>query len=422
MRKHKEIVIASLVVGLSSLLYIDFYVKNFKFSFAGVMFPLLLFMYNEFNPILFGVLSGSSLVLFRGIFYGIIQGPFVETILYSMPENIFYIVYGLLFYSIKRKFQPITHNKMFIIAALSDTFSNIIEVYIRIGRNLFTTDYGMIKILLLVGLLRAGLVWLMITGYKYYKLLLIKEEHDKRYRNLLRLTSQLKTEVYWMEKNMAHIEKVMSNAYELFSNISENINRENWSDVALEIAKDVHEIKKEYGLVVMGIEEIMENRLDNTGMYFSELMIILKETLERDIKKQNKNISIEYKTGKNFYTEKHYYLMSILRNIVMNAIDSIENEGNIVLTHTIENNNHQFTIIDNGCGIDDEDLPHIFSPGYSTKIDYNTGQINRGLGLTLIEKLLQVQLKGSIHVKSKVGQGSTFTISIPVRELEGINE
>ncbi|MCF6464472.1 ATP-binding protein [Clostridium sp. Cult2] len=422
MRKHKEIVIASLVVGLSSLLYIDFYVKNFKFSFAGVMFPLLLFMYNEFNPILFGVLSGSSLVLFRGIFYGIIQGPFVETILYSMPENIFYIVYGLLFYGIKRKFQPITHNKMFIIAALSDTFSNIIEVYIRIGRNLFTTDYGMIKILLLVGLLRAGLVWLMITGYKYYKLLLIKEEHDKRYRNLLRLTSQLKTEVYWMEKNMAHIEKVMSNAYELFSNINENINRENWSDVALEIAKDVHEIKKEYGLVVMGIEEIMENRLDNTGMYFSELMIILKETLERDIKKQNKNISIEYKTGKNFYTEKHYYLMSILRNIVMNAIDSIENEGNIVLTHTIENNNHQFTIIDNGCGIDDEDLPHIFSPGYSTKIDYNTGQINRGLGLTLIEKLLQVQLKGSIHVKSKVGQGSTFTISIPVRELEGINE
>ncbi len=70
---------------------------------------------------------------------------------------------------------------------------------------------------------------------------------------------------------MAHIEKVMSNAYELFSNIKEDKNREQWSGTALEIAKDVHEIKKEYGLVVMGIEEIMANRLDNTSMYFQNL-------------------------------------------------------------------------------------------------------------------------------------------------------
>ncbi|HSH34741.1 ATP-binding protein, partial [Schnuerera sp.] len=266
------------------------------------------------------------------------------------------------------------------------------------------------------------LVWLMIMGYKYYKLFLIKEEHDKRYKNLLRLTSQLKTEVYWMEKNMTHIEKVMSNAYELFSNINENKNRGQWEAVALEIAKDVHEIKKEYGMVVMGIEDIMANRLDNTGMYFSDLMVILKETLERDIKKQGKNISMEYLLGKNFYTEKHYYLMSILRNIGMNAIDSIENKGNITISHITENNKHKFIVEDDGCGISDEDLPHIFSPGYSTKIDYNTGQINRGLGLTLIEKLLEIHLKGNIQIESEVTRGSTFIISIPVKELEGINE
>lgn len=422
MEKYKKIIISSLVVGLSSLLYIDFYIKNFKFSFAGVMFPLLLFMYDEFNPIIFGILSGFSLVLFRMGFYGILQGTIGETFIYSMPENIFYIIYGLLYFNFRKRFQPITHNKMFIIAALSDTLSNIIEIYIRIGKDLFIKDYEIIKVLFFVGLLRAGLVWLLIMGYKYYRLFLIKEEHDKRYKNLLRLTSQLKTEVYWMEKNMAYIEKVMSNAYELFSNIREDKNKECWSDMALEIAKDVHEIKKEYGLVVMGIEEIMADRLDNTGMYFSDLMIILKETLERDIKKQEKNIVIRYEVGRNFYTEKHYYLMSILRNIVMNAIDSIEDSGNILVSHTVENNNHQFTIMDNGCGISDEDLPHIFSPGYSTKIDYNTGQINRGLGLTLIEKVLQVYLKGSIQVESEVGKGSTFIITIPVKELEGINE
>lgn len=421
MRKHKAIVISSIIVGVSSLLYIDFHIENFKFSFAGVMFPLLLFMYDEFNPIIFGILSGLSLVFFRTIFYGVFEGAFVENILYAFPEYIFYITYGILFFYIKKKLKIISHNKMFIIAALSDVLANIIEVYIRIRSSLFISEYEMVKAFFLVALLRASLVWLIIMGYKHYKLFLIKEEHNKRYKNLLSLISQFKTEVYWMKKNMNHIEEVMSNAYELYSNINENKDRKYWGDMALEIAKDVHEIKKQYGLVVIGMEDIIGKRLNNTGMYYLDLMLILIETLEREIKKQGKDISIKYSLDKNFHTEKHYYLMSILRNIVVNAIDSIEGKGSVTISHIIEEDKHQFIVKDNGCGISEEDLVHIFSPGYSTKIDYSTGEINRGLGLTLIENLLTIQLKGNMLVESKVGKGSTFIISIPINELEGTN-
>src|SRR5699024_10875478 len=114
----------------------------------------------------------------------------------------------------------------------------------------------------------------------------------------------------------------------------------------------------------------------------------------------------KYSLEKNFYTERHYYLMSILRNIGINAIDSIENNGNITISHTMEKDRHKFIVEDCGCGISDEDLPYIFSPGYSTKIDYATGEISRGLGLTLIEKLIKDDLKGDIFIKSKVGMGS----------------
>ncbi|GMG97452.1 ATP-binding protein [Tepidimicrobium xylanilyticum] len=420
--KKRRIILSAFIVGLSSLLYMDFYVENFKFSFAAVIFPLILYMYEEYNPIKFGILSGFSLVLFRSIFYNIFYGQFIETFIYSIPENIFYIVYGLSFYLFKKSSYLITHNKMFIIAALSDTLSNIVEIYIRVGKNIFTFDFQIIRILFLVGIIRAGLLWLMILGYKYYKLILVKEEHDRRYKNLIKLTSRLKTEIYWMEKNMIHIEKVMANAYELFSNIREDRNREDWSNVALEIAKDIHEIKKEYELVVMGIEDIMESRLDNTGMYYSELLDILKESLERDIIKQNKEIKIRYEMERDFYTEKHYYLMSILRNIITNAIDAIEDKGNINVCHLVKNSHHQFIVKDDGCGISGEDLPHIFLPGYSTKIDYSTGQVNRGLGLTIIENLLKVHFKGQIQVESEIGKGSTFKIFIPEKELEGIRE
>ncbi|QQY79570.1 histidine kinase/DNA gyrase B/HSP90-like ATPase [Keratinibaculum paraultunense] len=75
-------------------------------------------------------------------------------------------------------------------------------------------------------------------------------------------------------------------------------------------------------------------------------------------------------------------------------------------------------VIDDGSGIEDEDLPHIFSPGYSTKIDYETGQIYRGLGLTLIKDIVEIYLNGKIKVKSKFGKGTIFIIYIPAKELE----
>ncbi len=420
MKKSKRFIIASLIVGLSSLIYMDFYVKNFKFSFGGIVFPVILYVYDDFNPLFFGIISGFSLLLFRGVFSSLFQGVLAETLYLNAPEVVFYLIYGSMFNILKKKTNSLGENSMFIFFLISDFISNIVEIYIRIGNEILKSNGKLVKTLILVAFIRAGLVWIIILGYRYYKLLLVREEHDRRYKELLLLMSKLKTEVYWMEKNMDHIERVMENAYELFNSISNNseIQRERWAQSALEIAKDVHEIKKEYSSVVTGIEEIVTDGLDVTGMYFSELVNILKETINREIKNQGKDILVEYYIGGDFYTKKHYYLMSVLRNLMTNAIDSIEKKGKISLIHKMENDEHIFVVIDDGSGIEDEDLPHIFSPGYSTKIDYETGQIYRGLGLTLIKNIVEVYLNGKIKVKSKFGKGTIFTIYIPAKELE----
>lgn len=420
-RKYRKLFILSLIVGLSSLLYIDFYINNFKFTFAGVMLPLILYIYDESNPIVLGFTSGLSILLFRGFFYGISNGMWVQQFYYLMPEIMFYILYGFLFYILKETIEAITYRNIFAISFIIDIVSNILETSIRLQQNLFDIDFNITKTLLLIGLIRAGLVWLIVIGYEYYKLFLVKEEHEKRYRNLLQLTSQLKTETYWMEKNMDYIENVMSKAYKLFTNINEGENREKWGKEALAIATGIHEIKKEYKLVAVGLEEIMSTRLDNTGMYFHELISILKESLQREAKGKNKDIDIEYNVKEDFYTGSHYYLMSILRNVIMNAIDSIEGRGSIVVSHSISKDKHKFTIEDNGRGIGEDKLAKMFSPGYSTKIDYTTGEINRGLGLALVKSIVDVQLKGRVKVDSKLGVGTTFSIWIPIKELEGVD-
>ena len=202
--------------------------------------------------------------------------------------------------------------------------------------------------------------------------------------------------------------------------ISNDEDRKSWGNRALEISRDVHDIKKEYVLVARGIEEILDNRTDESGMYFHELLLILKETMDSEIRREGKDIVLEFHLGKDFFFKKHYHLMSVFRNMMMNSVESIDDKGKIMLSHEMDDKNHIFRLEDNGCGVSQEELAHIFSPGYSTKIDYTTGEINRGLGLSLVKNIIEVHLKGDLKVYSEAKKGTTFEISIPIVELEGI--
>lgn len=418
MYKRKNLVSIMILVGLASSLYVNFRISNFRFSFAGVLFPVLIYVYRDINSIFLGIYSGVGLYFFRLLAFILSGGGVEEGLVLFFPEASFYILYGIFFFVIKYFLGSISMNQMFFIFLANDFLCNSFEVFIRVGRNIFADNLNILKSLLVVTFIRSGLAILIIIGFKYYRMFLIKEEHEKRYKKLLWLTSRLKTEVYWMEKNMENIEKVMSNCYELFIKILNDEEKESWGNRSLEISKDVHEIKKEYGLVVRGIEEIIVNKSDDSGMYFHELLLILKESMEGEIRYRKKNIEMDFQFNGDFYTEKHYYLMSVFRNIIMNSIDAIEDKGNIIFTHEIDNNVHIFKIKDTGCGISENELSNIFSPGYSTKIDYSTGEVNRGLGLSLVKDIVEIHLSGNIYVTSTKGRGTIFKLSIPKSELE----
>jgi len=76
-----------------------------------------------------------------------------------------------------------------------------------------------------------------------------------------------------------------------------------------------------------------------------------------------------------------------------------------------------FSICDDGPGIPKENIPNIFTPGFSTKINFSTGEINRGLGLNLVKDMIENQFHGKITVESVPGQ-TTFLIRIPKIQLE----
>jgi two-component system NtrC family sensor kinase len=95
--------------------------------------------------------------------------------------------------------------------------------------------------------------------------------------------------------------------------------------------------------------------------------------------------------------------------MVINAIDAMPQGGNLwITTRQTSSSTVEFIIRDDGIGISEEHLAHIFEPFYTTKESGGSG-----LGLAISQNIVE-RHGGSIAAESKVGQGTTFKILLPV--------
>jgi two-component system NtrC family sensor kinase len=101
----------------------------------------------------------------------------------------------------------------------------------------------------------------------------------------------------------------------------------------------------------------------------------------------------------------------VFLNLITNAAQAIENQGEIVITTELRDPDHvSIAIADNGCGIPEENLARIRDPFFTTK-EVGAGT---GLGLSIVDEIIRSH-GGDLLIESEVGVGSTFTVVLPVR-------
>ena len=113
-------------------------------------------------------------------------------------------------------------------------------------------------------------------------------------------------------------------------------------------------------------------------------------------------------------------IYEIAKNIIHNAL-KYTNKGFVLCDVFVEKNTLYFNVYDSGVGISQENIANIFE----SFVQIGKEQSGAGLGLSITKKLLKV-LNGTIEVESKVGQGSTFKIQIPIetsqKEFENFSD
>ena len=102
-------------------------------------------------------------------------------------------------------------------------------------------------------------------------------------------------------------------------------------------------------------------------------------------------------------------LNQVWLHLLLNAVEASDGRGTIAIVTRLMDDNVAVTVSDTGCGIPEEHLAHIFDPFFTTK---PVGD-GTGMGLHLAYQVVH-QLGGRITVTSTQGQGSVFTVLLPV--------
>ena len=229
-----------------------------------------------------------------------------------------------------------------------------------------------------------------------------------------------------------------------------------------------HDIRTPMNAII-GYTQLLENNLDNKKQaldYISKLKssstILLSlinyilemtqiESGKLDLKKEIgdlddlvKNINVvveplikEKKLHYSYHWEiKHHHIIcdktklrEIVLNILSNAIKYTPEGGNVELLIqeiSFENNKvkYHFIIIDNGIGMKEDFLPHIFEEFAREKTSTESKVPGVGLGLPIVKSLIDM-MNGTIQVESKLNKGTKFTVELSFLtslQVENVNE
>ena len=153
------------------------------------------------------------------------------------------------------------------------------------------------------------------------------------------------------------------------------------------------------------------SKLDADATEFKREEVSILSVLDDSLKPfvltaELKNIVIQNGANDFVFIGDESWTVEAVSNIVKNCLEHTNDGGKIIIASDSTNLYNKLTISDNGCGIAEEDLPHIFERFYHGK---NSSKDSVGIGLALAKTVFEKE-NASVSVESEQGRGSVFEI------------
>ena len=219
--------------------------------------------------------------------------------------------------------------------------------------------------------------------------------------------------------NMTHELKTPIATIGISSETLMNLNPENSSDKILRYASIIYKENKRLESQVERVLNVAnldknEIKLNLSTLNIHEIIEEAKENFEfNQLEELGGEIQLKFSASNSVLNADIVHITNIINNLIDNAIKYCDKTPKIVITTTNQKNKIIISIQDNGKGIARDNLKYIFDKFYRVP----TGNLHDikgfGLGLFYVKTIIE-ELKGTIQVKSILGKGSEFIITLPV--------
>jgi two-component system phosphate regulon sensor histidine kinase PhoR len=171
------------------------------------------------------------------------------------------------------------------------------------------------------------------------------------------------------------------------------------------------------------VNDLLDLRRIEEGKVVVEIEPLdLGEILHRSIdimalSAKDKNINFDIKIAENLplFSGDRTGMEAVFVNLISNAIKYTSTGGRVQVELKKAGKDLRLKVVDNGIGIEKEDLDHVFDRFYRIKTEQTKSIGGSGLGLYIVKRIVDAH-NGTTHVESKVGKGSMFIISLPVEK------
>ena len=243
---------------------------------------------------------------------------------------------------------------------------------------------------------------LSILKNELYKItIMLKEDAENSKKDKLKLKDSLSDISHQLKTPLTSINIMLDNILDnpdMDSNTKE---------------KFIQNIKREITNISSLVGEILKlSKFDASVIKFEEKQVFINDLVKSAISNvemmaELKNINIEVNNQDNIKLVcDAKWQIEAITNILKNCIEHSKDDSTITIDIDSNKIYKQITIKDNGEGIDEKDLPHIFERFYKGK---NSSKDSVGIGLALAKTIIEKD-NGSIKVDSKKGKQTIFTI------------
>ncbi len=397
--------------------------EAFRVALGSAAFFFLVLWFRQIPVIWVGVVTGLFIPIFRIGLDFIFQDPFIleQSIKDHVPAFFYYSLFSVFLHILRFRQQLYSTLLLGLAGVIADFMANSGELIARRLIEQVPIDTSGLSTLLFVAVIRSYFVVGLYSNFHLKGIRMIHEEKEKRMLNLMSVGSGLYQEALYLQKSMGHIEEVTSKSYALYrllrqkANLSNEDDRVEWQQIvnqSLQVAQEVHEVKKNSQRILAGLQKMFRKESFSGLMSLKEIVNFSVKAHQNYAEMLGKEIDFEKEVQVDLKTALYYPIVSVINNLLANAVEAIPERGEIRLSVRRQNENIIFTIEDTGEGIDSDDIQYIFEPGYTTKYD-QAGVAATGIGLSHVRDIV-ASLKGEIHVQSLPDyMGTRFVVTIP---------